>query len=219
MFIVGYVVGPMAWGPLSESYGRKGVMMYSFALLTVFSIASAVAPNFAALVIFRLLVGIGGSAAISVVGGICADIYHDPISRGRSMAIFMVSCGTITCEINRTTADTYPGSDNFWTHSWTGSLWLRLSRKMELAILDRRHSRGRDMAARRVLPRDIRPRDPKEARAATTQGDRRRKHSSATGARKDRPEAYRDSRALAPPTDDMFRANRALHLLVLKLRL
>ncbi|KAH9870166.1 hypothetical protein J1614_007089 [Plenodomus biglobosus] len=91
IYLVGYVCGPMIWGPLSESYGRKGVMMYSFAILTIFSIASAAAPNFAALVIFRLLVGIGGSAAISVVGGICADIYHNPQSRGRSMAIFMAA--------------------------------------------------------------------------------------------------------------------------------
>ncbi|CAO2652589.1 Nn.00g008720.m01.CDS01 [Neocucurbitaria sp. VM-36] len=91
MYLVGYVCGPMIWGPLSESYGRKGVMVYSFAMLTIFSIASAVAPNFAALVIFRLLVGIGGSCAISVVGGICADIYHNPVSRGRSMAIFMAA--------------------------------------------------------------------------------------------------------------------------------
>ncbi|KAI8932812.1 hypothetical protein NX059_010298 [Plenodomus lindquistii] len=91
MYLVGYVCGPMVWGPLSESYGRKGVMMQSFLMLTVFSIASAVAPNFAALVVFRLFVGIGGSAAISVVGGICADIYHDPQSRGRSMAIFMAA--------------------------------------------------------------------------------------------------------------------------------
>jgi MFS family permease len=91
MFLVGYVFGPMAWGPLSESYGRKGTMVYSFAILTIFSIASAVAPNFAALVVFRLFVGVGGSCAISVVGGICADIFHDPGSRGRSMAIFMVS--------------------------------------------------------------------------------------------------------------------------------
>jgi MFS family permease len=90
MFLVGYVFGPMAWGPLSESYGRKGTMVYSFAILTIFSIASALAPNFAALVVFRLFVGIGGSCAISVVGGICADIWHDPIKRGRSMAIFMV---------------------------------------------------------------------------------------------------------------------------------
>lgn len=90
MFLVGYVFGPMAWGPLSESYGRKGTMVYSFAMMTIFSIASAVAPNFAALVVFRLFVGIGGSAANSVVGGICADVWHDPVARGRSMAIFMV---------------------------------------------------------------------------------------------------------------------------------
>jgi predicted MFS family arabinose efflux permease len=65
-------------------------MVYSFAILTIFSVASALAPNFAALVVFRLFVGIGGSCAISVVGGICADVWHDPIKRGRSMAIFMV---------------------------------------------------------------------------------------------------------------------------------
>lgn len=81
----------MIWGPLSESYGRKWVMIGSFAVYTVFAIVSAIAPNFAALVIFRMLVGVGGSCAISVVGGVCADVYHDPVSRGRSMAIFMVS--------------------------------------------------------------------------------------------------------------------------------
>ncbi|KAH7406976.1 major facilitator superfamily domain-containing protein [Phaeosphaeria sp. MPI-PUGE-AT-0046c] len=91
MFLVGYVFGPMAWGPLSEQYGRKGIMIYAFAILTVFSIASAVAPNFGALVVFRLMVGIGGSCAISVVGGICADVWHDPIKRGRSMALFMAA--------------------------------------------------------------------------------------------------------------------------------
>ena len=95
MYLVGYACGPMLWGPLSESYGRKGTMVISFAFFTIFSIASALSPNFASLVIFRLLVGVGGSCAISVVGGICADIYHNPKYRGRSMAIFMV-CGS-TC--------------------------------------------------------------------------------------------------------------------------
>lgn len=91
MYLVGYVGGPLIWGPLSESYGRKLVMLISFAVFTIFSITSAVSPNFAALVVFRLFTGIGGSCAISVVGGICADIYHDPKSRGRSMAGFMAA--------------------------------------------------------------------------------------------------------------------------------
>lgn len=92
-YLVGYVGGPMVWGPISESYGRKWTMIVSFAIFAVFSIASALSPNFAALVIFRLFVGIGGSCAISVVGGICADVYHNPVSRGRSMALFMVRHG------------------------------------------------------------------------------------------------------------------------------
>ncbi|KAF2740776.1 MFS general substrate transporter [Polyplosphaeria fusca] len=91
IYLVGYCLGPLIWGPISESYGRKITMIVSFVLFTIFSIASSVSPNFAALVVFRLLVGVGGSCAISVVGGICADIYHDPKMRGRAMAFFMAS--------------------------------------------------------------------------------------------------------------------------------
>ncbi|KAH8728178.1 major facilitator superfamily domain-containing protein [Phaeosphaeriaceae sp. PMI808] len=117
MLLVGYVFGPMAWGPLSESYGRKGTMIYSFALFTIFSIASAVAPNFAALVVFRLFVGIGGSCAISVVGGICADVWHDPRSRGRSMATFMAATtfGPILGP---------PVSGYISTISWSWGFWI-----------------------------------------------------------------------------------------------
>ncbi|KAF2642151.1 MFS general substrate transporter [Massarina eburnea CBS 473.64] len=91
IYLVGYVGGPLIWGPISESYGRKWTMIAAFAVFSIFSITSAVAPTFSALVVFRFLVGIGGSCAISVVGGICADVYHDPVSRGRSMAIFMAA--------------------------------------------------------------------------------------------------------------------------------
>ncbi|KAK8234821.1 major facilitator superfamily domain-containing protein [Phyllosticta capitalensis] len=72
IFIVGYVVGPLIFGPLSETYGRKWVMTGAFA-------------------IFRLLVGVPGSCAISVVGGVCADVYNDPLLRGRAMAVYMAA--------------------------------------------------------------------------------------------------------------------------------
>ncbi|KAL1650867.1 hypothetical protein SLS58_000986 [Diplodia intermedia] len=91
IFLVGYVVGPLLFGPLSEWCGRKRVMVAAFAAFTVFSLACALADSFAALVVFRLLVGIPGSCAISVTGGIIADIYNDPTSRGRAMALFMAT--------------------------------------------------------------------------------------------------------------------------------
>ncbi|KAB2578831.1 Major facilitator superfamily [Lasiodiplodia theobromae] len=91
IFLVGYVVGPLIFGPMSEWYGRKHIMIVAFAMFTIFSMACALADTFAALVVFRLLVGIPGSCAISVTGGIIADIYNEPTSRGRAMALFMAT--------------------------------------------------------------------------------------------------------------------------------
>ncbi|KAF2010969.1 MFS general substrate transporter [Aaosphaeria arxii CBS 175.79] len=117
IFLVGYTCGPLVWGPLSESFGRKWPMIASFAMFTIFSIASAVSPNFASLVVFRWLVGVGGSCSLSVVGGICADVYHDPVSRGRSMAYFMAATtfGPIMGP---------PISGYISTVSWSWTFWI-----------------------------------------------------------------------------------------------
>lgn len=89
IFLVGYVVGPLLCGPLSESYGRKIVMLSTFVTYTLFTLACAVAPNWPSLLVFRLIVGMSASAPIAVVGGLYADINSDPRKRGRSMAYFM----------------------------------------------------------------------------------------------------------------------------------
>lgn len=68
-YLLGYTFGPLFFGPLSETIGRKPSMVGAFALFTMFSIATAVSPSFTALVFFRLLVGIGGSCPIAAVGG------------------------------------------------------------------------------------------------------------------------------------------------------
>ncbi|KAF2461944.1 major facilitator superfamily domain-containing protein [Lineolata rhizophorae] len=91
IFLVGYVFGPLVFGPLSEHYGRKGVMCACLFTLALFTMACALAPTWAALIAFRFVCGACGSCPIAVVGGICADIYSDPTSRGRSMAVFMAA--------------------------------------------------------------------------------------------------------------------------------
>lgn len=89
IYLVGYIIGPLVCGPLSESYGRKWVMVWAFMLYTAFTLGVALAPNFAGLVIMRLLCGIGAACAITVTGGVCADLYEGPEARGRAMAVFM----------------------------------------------------------------------------------------------------------------------------------
>lgn len=92
MYLLGYVLGPLVFGPLSETYGRRMILVITFLLFTIFTMACAVAPNFASLLIFRFITGVNASCPISVTGGVYADIFDDPAARGRAMALFMGVC-------------------------------------------------------------------------------------------------------------------------------
>lgn len=93
LFLVGYVLGPLIFGPLSETYGRRVIMLSSFVVFTLFTMACALAPNWPAFLVFRLICGINASSAIAVVGGLYADVFGNPVIRGRAMAIFMAVSG------------------------------------------------------------------------------------------------------------------------------
>ncbi|KAK4946862.1 hypothetical protein LTR66_014240 [Elasticomyces elasticus] len=69
IYLVGYTVGPLVFGPLSESYGRKYVMICTFVGFIIFTLACALAPNWPALLIFRLLAGVSASSPVAIVGG------------------------------------------------------------------------------------------------------------------------------------------------------
>ena len=43
VYLIGYVLGPLFFGPLSEQYGRKWIMVVTFCLFIVFTMACALA--------------------------------------------------------------------------------------------------------------------------------------------------------------------------------
>jgi MFS family permease len=95
LFLVGYVIGPTFFGPLSELYGRRIVLLPSYAIFTAANLGCAVAPNWGALLAFRLVVGICASAPFTLGGAVFADLWSDPIPRGKAiMAFIVVSTGT-----------------------------------------------------------------------------------------------------------------------------
>ena len=88
--MVGFALGPLIFGPLSEHVGRKPVLVGTYFGYLVFSMACALAPNFPALLVFRLLCGLNAASPNAVLGGLYADIFESPQTRGTALAIFMV---------------------------------------------------------------------------------------------------------------------------------
>lgn len=90
IYLVGYVVGPLLFAPLSERFGRKPMILLSHALFTCATIGCALSPTFEVLVFFRALAGVGGATPISLIGGVYSDLYTDQRVRGCATAAYSV---------------------------------------------------------------------------------------------------------------------------------
>lgn len=89
LYLIGYAVGPLLFGPMSEYFGRRPILITSYTGYTLFTMACALSPTYTALLIFRLLCGLNAAAPNAVLGGLFSDIYDNPKQRGTAMAIFM----------------------------------------------------------------------------------------------------------------------------------
>jgi DHA2 family multidrug resistance protein len=83
------VVLPIS-GWLSTRFGRKRFYMTSVALFTVASLLAGIAPSLPALVVFRLLQGIGGGGLAPSEQAILADTF-EPEKRGMAFAVYGVA--------------------------------------------------------------------------------------------------------------------------------
>jgi MFS family permease len=79
IYVMGYAIGPLFLGPLSEIYGRYPVTILSTWFFDIWLMGSALAPTMPSLIIIRLLAGIGGSAVMTTAPAIVADMY--PVER------------------------------------------------------------------------------------------------------------------------------------------
>ncbi|KAM0350084.1 hypothetical protein ACHAPU_003247 [Fusarium lateritium] len=87
VFVVGFGVGPMAFAPLSEIYGRRIIYGSTLLVAVIFVIPCAVAQNIETLLVCRAIGGIAFSAPMTLVGGTLADMWKNE-ERGVPMAAF-----------------------------------------------------------------------------------------------------------------------------------
>ena len=74
-YLIGFALGQILYGPLSDRHGRKPVLIAAMALYCVASLACAFAPSIEMLIVARALQALGGSGGIVLTRAIVRDIY------------------------------------------------------------------------------------------------------------------------------------------------
>ncbi|KAF4605923.1 hypothetical protein EYR40_004715 [Pleurotus pulmonarius] len=90
VFVLAYAIGPLFLGPLSEIFGRSRVVQLANLFYLAWNIGCGFAQNIGQLVAFRFLAGLGGSAPLSIGGGVISDTWgtHE---RGKAIAIYSLA--------------------------------------------------------------------------------------------------------------------------------
>ncbi|RTE81569.1 hypothetical protein BHE90_003879 [Fusarium euwallaceae] len=76
MFLIAFAVAPIFLAPLSEMYGRSIVLRSGNLAFAVFCLGSGFCQTTSQLVVCRFFAGMGGSAALAIMGGVLSDIWN-----------------------------------------------------------------------------------------------------------------------------------------------
>ena len=85
-FFIFYALGTLVWGPLSDHYGRKPILISGLGLYVISSALCAFMWSVDGLILCRIFQAIGGSAAGTVATAIVKDVYSGK-KRGSVLAI------------------------------------------------------------------------------------------------------------------------------------
>lgn len=87
LYVMGYAVGPLCWGPFSELQGRKLPIVIGMFGFMVFNFGTATAFNLQTFFICRFFTGVFGSCPLAVVAAVFSDIF-DNKGRGPAIVVF-----------------------------------------------------------------------------------------------------------------------------------
>ena len=83
-YIIGFGIAQVAYGPISDRFGRKPVLLFGLVIYAVAGLLAASAWSFSALLAFRALQGLGSAATRVIAISVVRDRYS-----GRQMASVM----------------------------------------------------------------------------------------------------------------------------------
>lgn len=93
-FLVGMGIGTLVWGPVSDRFGRRSVLIVGFALYGVGAVGMALASSIELLLVARVVWGFGAAAPGGLRYAIVRDLYSgDDMARiiAVATAVFMIA--------------------------------------------------------------------------------------------------------------------------------
>lgn len=86
----------MVWGPLSDRFGRRPILLAGLAIYTAASLGSALAPSMALLIVWRVAQGAAMGAVVMCARAIVRDLYT-PQEGARAMSKALTGLGVVAC--------------------------------------------------------------------------------------------------------------------------
>lgn len=94
--LLAFGVSQLLWGPLSDRFGRRPVLLWGLSAYVLASLASALAPSMVWLIGWRAVQGAAMGAAVMCARAIVRDLYQ-PLEGARVMSKGLTGLGIIAC--------------------------------------------------------------------------------------------------------------------------
>ena len=88
IFILGFAISPLVYGPLSESWGRLPPLHLGNILYCVFTLSCGFSNSMGTLIALRFVSGLVGSGCLSIGAGCIHDLY-EPTERGAAISFWV----------------------------------------------------------------------------------------------------------------------------------
>ncbi len=94
--LLAFGVSQLAWGPLSDRYGRRPILIWGMALFVVAAIGGAFAGSMESLIVWRTLQGVAMGSAVMCARAVVRDLYA-PTEGASMMSKGLTGLGIIAC--------------------------------------------------------------------------------------------------------------------------
>jgi len=94
--LLAFGTSQLIWGPLSDRFGRRPILLWGLAAYTLASIGSTLAPSMVLLIVWRIVQGAAMGAVVMCARAIVRDLYQ-PLEGARIMSKGLSGLGVLAC--------------------------------------------------------------------------------------------------------------------------